>query len=73
MSTAGNSERFGESSLPFEEFASRLYIFHSDPLEPGELALVSDAELQSVIDRVHRTWGANRLPADAAQDEVYPD
>lgn len=73
VSTSGNSERFGESSLPFEDFASRLYIFHSDPLEPGELALVSDAELQSVIDRVHRSWGASRLPADATQAEVFPD
>lgn len=73
VSTSGNSERFGESSLPFEEFASRLYIFHSDPLEPGELALVSDAELQSVIDRVHRSWGASRMPLDVTQDENYSD
>lgn len=62
VSTSGYSERFGEASLPFEEFASRLYIFHYDPLEPGQFALVSSEELQRVIDRIHRSWGANRLP-----------
>ncbi len=62
VSTAGSSERFGEASLPFEEFASRLYIFHFDPLEPGDLASVTMKELQRVIDRVHQSWGADRLP-----------
>lgn len=62
VSTAGSSERFGEASLPFEEFASRLYIFHFDPLEPGDLASVTMEELQRVIDRVHQSWGADRLP-----------
>lgn len=72
VSTAGNSERFGESSLPFEQFASRLYIFHYDPLEPGELALVSDDEMQSVIDLVHSSWGASRLPVEETQAQPYP-
>lgn len=62
VSTAGSSERFGEASLPFEEFASRLYIFHFDPLEPGDLTSVTMEELQRVIDRVHQSWGADRLP-----------
>ncbi|WP_410473425.1 hypothetical protein [Guyparkeria sp. TX1] len=62
VSTAGNGERFGESSLPFEEFASRLYIFHYDPLEHGELASVPQDSLDQVIDMVHRTWGADRIP-----------
>ncbi len=62
VSTAGSSERFGEASLPFEEFASRLYIFHFDPLEPGDLASVTMEELQRVIDRVHQSWGVDRLP-----------
>lgn len=62
VSTAGHSERFGEGSLPFEQFASRLYIFHFDPLEPGEVANVTNVELQRVIERVHSSWGAERLP-----------
>ncbi|OUE46228.1 hypothetical protein BZY95_02600 [Billgrantia desiderata SP1] len=63
VSTAGNGERFGEASLPFEQFASRLYIFHYDPLERGELANVTQEELNRVTGYVHRSWGANRAPA----------
>ncbi|WP_237690133.1 hypothetical protein [Nocardioides panacisoli] len=62
VSTAGNGERFGEASLPFEEFASRLYIFHFDPLELGSGDSVDAAEVSRVIAAVERTWGADRLP-----------
>ncbi|MFN2381750.1 MAG: hypothetical protein ABR561_04250 [Guyparkeria sp.] len=62
VGTSGHGERFGESSLPFEEFASRLYIFHYDPLEHGELASVPQEELDRVTAMVHRTWGADRIP-----------
>ena len=67
VSTAGNGERFGEASLPFEQFASRLYIFHYDPLESGELAQVSVEELQRVKDHIYQSWGADRLPAELLQ------
>jgi hypothetical protein len=33
VSTYGHGERNGEASLPFADFASRLYIFHADPLQ----------------------------------------
>ena len=62
VSTAGNGERFGESSLPFEQFASRLYIFHYDPLERGELAKITQEELDRVTDYIQRSWGAERMP-----------
>ena len=62
VSTAGNGERFGESSLPFEEFASRLYIFHFDTLEPGETGSVTAEEIARVTDLIHHSWGADRLP-----------
>ncbi|PMR77650.1 hypothetical protein [Billgrantia endophytica] len=62
VSTAGQGERFGEASLPFEEFASRLYIFHYDPLERGDLARVAQDEVDRVIGHIHRSWGANRIP-----------
>jgi len=64
VSTSGHGERFGEASLPFEEFASRLYIFHYDPLEHGELASVPQESLDRVIAMVHRTWGADRIPEE---------
>lgn len=66
VSTAGKGERYGEASLPFVQFASRLYIFHFDPLERGELAQVTEDELQEVIGYLHRSWGKDRLPAAGA-------
>ena len=72
VSTSGNGERFGESSLPFEEFLSRLYIFHYDPLEPGALADVAQEELDRVTALVHRSWGADRIPPTALQASVSP-
>lgn len=62
VSTAGHGERFGESSLPFEQFASRLYIFHFDPLEPGETGSVTTEEIDAAVGYLHRSWGADRLP-----------
>lgn len=58
VSTAGNGERFGEASLPFDQFTSRLYIYHFDPLEHGELATVADEELEGVKQYLYRSWGA---------------
>ncbi|QFS88435.1 MULTISPECIES: hypothetical protein [unclassified Marinobacter] len=69
VSTSGFGERFGESSLPFEQFTSRLYIYHYDPLERGEPAEVNDDELGRVIDGVYRSWGVDRVPADTLQAE----
>lgn len=69
VSTAGNGERFGEASLPFEQFLSRLYIFHFDPLEHGELAHVTREELDEVIGYIERSWGADRLTAESLQTE----
>ncbi|MAC34231.1 MAG: hypothetical protein CME38_11605 [Haliea sp.] len=66
VSTAGNGERFGEASLPFGQFASRVYIFHYDPLERIDPSVVPAAELEDVQARVLRSWGADRSPATAA-------
>ncbi|MFI0472912.1 hypothetical protein ACGLWX_09380 [Halomonas sp. HMF6819] len=62
VSTAGFGERFGEASLPFEQFVSRLYIYHHDPLERGEPATVSKDALERVTGYLHRSWGEARLP-----------
>ncbi|MCH8502697.1 MAG: hypothetical protein LAT50_00065 [Ectothiorhodospiraceae bacterium] len=67
VSTSGRGERYGEASLPFEQFASRLYIYHYDPLEGGELASVSDEELERVKAYLYRSWGADRIPATDLQ------
>lgn len=72
VSTAGHGERFGEASLPFGQFTSRLYIYHYDPLERGELATVTDEELESVKGYLHRSWGATRLPPTELQADQGP-
>lgn len=72
VSTASKGERFGEASLPFEQFASRVYIFHFDPLERREPADLAEDELARVVDRVHQSWGRDRLPAEALQAEPPP-
>ncbi|WP_339846582.1 hypothetical protein [uncultured Halopseudomonas sp.] len=61
VSTAGHGERFGEASLPFAQFLSRLYIFHYDPLEHGEPASVTREELDEVIGYIQRSWGVGRM------------
>ena len=72
VSTSGNGERFGEASLPFEQFTSRLYIYHYDPLERGELATVTVEELERVKGFLHRSWGATRLPSTDLQADPGP-
>ncbi len=72
VSTSGNGERFGEASLPFEQFTSRLYIYHYDPLERGELATVTDEELERVKGFLNRSWGATRLPSTDLQADPGP-
>ncbi|MFD3596202.1 hypothetical protein ACFWU5_26070 [Nocardia sp. NPDC058640] len=73
VGTAGHGERFGEASLPFEQFASRLYIFHFDPLEPGESAAVDPEELERVMGYIRRSWGADRLPETDAAVPIVQD
>ena len=72
VSTADHGERFGESSLPFEQFTSRLYIYHYDPLERGELAKITQEELDRVTGYIHRSWGSDRIPAVGLQADEGP-
>ncbi len=67
VSTAGHGERYGESSLPFAEFASRLYIFHFDPLEPGAPETVEESVVAGCAEQVRGSWAADRIPDLAAQ------
>lgn len=62
VSTAENGEHYGESSLPFAQFTSRLYIFHSDPLEVGDLTQVKAAEVTAVSQYLKQSWGGERWP-----------
>ncbi|MGB8713171.1 MAG: hypothetical protein WCD50_08585 [Onishia taeanensis] len=55
----GNDELNGEASLPIAEFASRLYVFHHDPLERGDEEAVPGAEVARVMELGRTSWAVN--------------
>nr|WP_299242042.1 hypothetical protein [uncultured Halomonas sp.] len=57
--TQGNAERHGEASLPFAEFASRLFVFHYDPLEFGDPDAVPEEDVTRVIELGRGSWAAD--------------
>lgn len=59
-STQGHGERFGEASLPVAEFASRLYVFHYDPLEKGEPSDVPTDEVNQAMQLAQGSWASGR-------------
>ncbi len=56
-SVSGFGELEGESSLPFHEFASRLYAFHYNPYEEGDAFAVPDASIAEIRTLVEESWG----------------
>lgn len=60
VSTAGNGESYGESSVPIADFTSRLYIFHSDPLEQRGETTVAQADIDRVREQIAVSWGRGR-------------
>ncbi|MDG4812478.1 hypothetical protein P8629_05610 [Hydrogenovibrio sp. 3SP14C1] len=65
VSTHGFGERFGEASLPFPELASRLYIFHDDPIQvQTDIIELPKEELDHVQDMALKSWAAERQPAE---------
>lgn len=57
-STHDHGELEGESSLPFEQFASRLYVFHYKPRETGNPDDVSDDTVALVRHAIATSWAA---------------
>jgi len=55
----GNGERAGESSLPFYQFASRIYAFHFNPGDLGDLNIVDPADVEKVTEISKNSWGAS--------------
>lgn len=53
----GNGEQEGESSLPFGQFASRLYAFHHPADLPGDPLAVDAAVVDTVSTAARRSWG----------------
>jgi hypothetical protein len=54
---SGHDEIAGESSLPFEQFASRLYAFHYSPYETGDAFAVDAREVQRIESLARNSWG----------------
>lgn len=59
-STQGHGERYGEASLSVAEFASRLYVFHYDPLEKGEPGDVPPDEVDRAMQLAQGSWASGR-------------
>ncbi|TKV69744.1 hypothetical protein FDP08_14700 [Marinobacter panjinensis] len=56
--TRGNGEIRGEASLPIAEFTSRLYAFHYDTLELGDLTAIPEEEVARVMELGYGSWAA---------------
>jgi hypothetical protein len=54
--TQGHGERHGEASLPIDQFVSRLYVFHYDPLELGDPTAVSAQEVAHIAELAIGSW-----------------
>jgi hypothetical protein len=68
VTTGGNGERHGEGSLAFEQFASRLYLFHDHWLRSAGSAPVPDDAIARVRAMAVESWAADRLPAETRGD-----
>lgn len=56
-SVRGHGEEVGESSLPFEQFVSRLYAFHYNPYEEGDAWAVPAEVVREVTEAARKSWG----------------
>jgi len=52
----GFGEHAGESSLPFDDFATRIYAFHYDPKLTSD-AEVPEARVAAITERAKQSWG----------------
>ncbi len=59
-STRGHGEIPGESSLPFEQFCARLYVFHFNERELGDPAAVPDDVVEGIAAQVRAGWAADK-------------
>jgi len=59
-STRGQGEIPGESSLPFEQFCARLYVFHYNERELGDPLAVPDDTVDEIAVSVRESWAAEK-------------
>jgi len=58
-SVAGHGEQHGESSLPFYQFASRLYAFHYLKANLSDPQSVPDEEVNRITEMARSSWGTS--------------
>jgi len=59
-STDGHGEIPGESSLPFEQFASRLYVYHFNEREIGDTTAIPDEKIDLICTMARESWAAEK-------------
>ena len=59
-STHGRGEIPGESSLPFDQFCARLYVFHYNERELGDPDAVPDDTVETITLTVRDSWACDR-------------
>ncbi len=60
VSTSGQGERYGEGSLEFEAFLSRVYLFHDEPLRSRSGSEADPALIAKVRTLAVASWAADR-------------
>lgn len=65
VSTSGHGERYGEGSLEFEAFLSRVYLFHDGPLRSRHGQDVPADLIEAVRDQAIASWAADRQHTQA--------
>ena len=58
-SVSGFGELEGESSMPFHEFLSRMYAYHYNPFEQGDIYMVEAKLVEEVEVLAKDSWGKN--------------
>jgi hypothetical protein len=61
VSTQGKGEQYGEASLPFEQFLSRLYLYHDDTIQVGIKSSLPDEAIADVKRMALTSWAADRI------------
>ncbi|MDQ2070686.1 hypothetical protein [Natronospira bacteriovora] len=59
-STEGHGEIPGESSLPFRQFASRLYVYHFNEREIGDINAIPAEDIAEIVNLARESWAAEK-------------
>ncbi|ODQ00651.1 hypothetical protein [Salinivibrio sp. SS2] len=72
VSTQGKGEQYGEASLPFEQFLSRLYLYHDDTIAVGTPTEFPDDAIGRIKQLALDSWAKDRHIASASPAAAAP-